>query len=164
VIEEEGPFDGVLGFSQGSSIAASLMLDHEINHPRDPPPFSFAILFSCFMVVSPDINYARMEYRLAHEKYSEVAWKVLQDGELSKVSNEKDDAEFFEETELSKISTLALEANKKDEKNGKRENTKKYVKAPTNRLELLRPSKRAALVVSVRFLAIYFLICAISGV
>lgn len=48
VINEHGPFDGVLGFSQGSVLSVALMLHHAELHPEDPPNalFNFAILFS----------------------------------------------------------------------------------------------------------------------
>lgn len=39
---EEGPFDGVLGFSQGASLAA--MIIARARH-SNPPPFQFAIFF-----------------------------------------------------------------------------------------------------------------------
>lgn len=33
IIEEEGPFDGVIGFSQGAALAASIMLEHAKTNP-----------------------------------------------------------------------------------------------------------------------------------
>jgi len=33
IIEEEGPFDGVVGFSQGAALAASIMLEHAKTNP-----------------------------------------------------------------------------------------------------------------------------------
>ena len=33
IIGEEGPFDGVIGFSQGAALAASYMLEHAKTHP-----------------------------------------------------------------------------------------------------------------------------------
>lgn len=33
IIEEEGPFDGVIGFSQGAALAASIMLEHAKKNP-----------------------------------------------------------------------------------------------------------------------------------
>ncbi|KAF5020448.1 hypothetical protein F66182_7527 [Fusarium sp. NRRL 66182] len=41
-IAEEGPFDGVLGFSQGASLAAMIMV--RARH-ANPPPFQFAVFF-----------------------------------------------------------------------------------------------------------------------
>lgn len=53
VIEEEGPFDGVFGFSQGASLALAYLFQHEVDHPNAPPPFKFAILFSSVVSFSP---------------------------------------------------------------------------------------------------------------
>jgi len=61
VIAEEGPFDGVVGFSQGASLAASYAIQHQINFPDQPPPFRFAVLFSCGFVLSPDPDYKHDE-------------------------------------------------------------------------------------------------------
>jgi len=48
VIEEHGPFDGVLGFSMGSVMSLATMLRHAQLHPDDRSDalFQFAILFS----------------------------------------------------------------------------------------------------------------------
>ncbi|RAK74688.1 uncharacterized protein BO72DRAFT_470695 [Aspergillus fijiensis CBS 313.89] len=54
VIEAEGPFDGVIGFSQGASLALSILYHHEIIHPHRPPPFRFAVLFCAVLSISPD--------------------------------------------------------------------------------------------------------------
>lgn len=76
VIEEEGPFDGVLGFSreyevaltyrtvatdqqrctEGASLAMSFMLDQKLECPAKPTPFRFAILFNIGFIVSPNEN------------------------------------------------------------------------------------------------------------
>ncbi|KAI7783991.1 hypothetical protein LA080_011016 [Diaporthe eres] len=53
-IEQNGPFDGVLGFSQGASIAATYILDYQLRRPEEQPPFNFAVLFSSVGVCSPD--------------------------------------------------------------------------------------------------------------
>nr|POE87421.1 hydrolase fub4 [Quercus suber] len=53
-IEDEGPFDGVVGFSQGSALAASMLIHHTLTTPGDQPPFTFAILFSGNLPFSPD--------------------------------------------------------------------------------------------------------------
>ncbi|PYI30057.1 hypothetical protein BP00DRAFT_426927 [Aspergillus indologenus CBS 114.80] len=54
VIEAEGPFDGVIGFSQGASLALSILYHHEISHPSRPPPFRFAVFFCAVLSISPD--------------------------------------------------------------------------------------------------------------
>ncbi|KZF19814.1 hypothetical protein L228DRAFT_250240 [Xylona heveae TC161] len=46
IVHEEGPFDAVMGFSQGAALAASFLLHHQIEHPYIPPPFRLAI-FVC---------------------------------------------------------------------------------------------------------------------
>ncbi|KAL8668762.1 MAG: hypothetical protein Q9168_006620 [Polycauliona sp. 1 TL-2023] len=45
-IKEEGPFGGVLGFSQGATLAASYLAQLEHRHTSEPPPFRCAI-FLC---------------------------------------------------------------------------------------------------------------------
>jgi hypothetical protein len=139
VIDDEGPFDGVMGFSEGAAIATSLLIQHEIDHPKDPPPFNFAIIFSCGIVVSHDNNFARKEYEYAQAKYPHVALKALQNQDVSKVEEEesKNDEAVLKQEEAEE----AEEADKPDKKtrDGK----------IRSRLGLLRPSKRAALVAEV---------------
>lgn len=57
IIAEEGPFDGVLGFSQGATVAASLLLQHAIDHPDTAPPFKFAVFFSSYFAFSSDYSF-----------------------------------------------------------------------------------------------------------
>ena len=51
-IEQEGPFDGVLGFSQGATIAAYCCLHPELC----TTPFRFAIIFSAFAPRDPSFD------------------------------------------------------------------------------------------------------------
>lgn len=46
IIEEEGPFEGIFGFSQGGALAASLLLHHRKTNPHAPELFNFAV-FTC---------------------------------------------------------------------------------------------------------------------
>jgi Serine hydrolase (FSH1) len=46
IIAEQGPFDVVLGFSQGAALGASLIVDHAKTHPGQPPLFRAAV-FLC---------------------------------------------------------------------------------------------------------------------
>lgn len=46
IIAEQGPFDVVLGFSQGAALAAALIVDHAKTHPGEPPLFRAAV-FLC---------------------------------------------------------------------------------------------------------------------
>ncbi|OKL62885.1 hypothetical protein UA08_01745 [Talaromyces atroroseus] len=45
-VKQNGPYDGVIMFSQGCTLGSSLLLDHFKETPNDPPPFKFAI-FIC---------------------------------------------------------------------------------------------------------------------
>ncbi|RWA13362.1 hypothetical protein EKO27_g1710 [Xylaria grammica] len=45
-INDHGPFDGVIGFSQGASMAASYLLDWQHSRPDELLPFHFAIFIS----------------------------------------------------------------------------------------------------------------------
>ena len=59
IIEEDGPFDGILGFSQGGSLAVAYLLQHEIDHPNEEPPFKFAAIFSSVIGFTPDESFCR---------------------------------------------------------------------------------------------------------
>lgn len=54
-VEENGPFDGVLGFSLGAALAMMYILDRESTHSA--APFAFAVLFSPIFIASPDQDY-----------------------------------------------------------------------------------------------------------
>ncbi|PMD16305.1 hypothetical protein NA56DRAFT_708855 [Hyaloscypha hepaticicola] len=49
IIVEDGPFDGIMGFSQGAALALALLLRYATDHPLDPAYTicKFAIFFSC---------------------------------------------------------------------------------------------------------------------
>ena len=49
-IEEEGPFDAILGFSQGASLAYLFLQQHACKHPFEPPWSLFrCAIFICGM-------------------------------------------------------------------------------------------------------------------
>jgi hypothetical protein len=123
VISDEGPFDGVMGFSQGSSLLASILLKHEIEHPKEAPPFRFAILFSCFLVISSDPTFAQKYYEIGEKEHIETVLAGLQVGDSPRDID----------------GTIGNDV--KEEQKGKKE-----VKAPTHKVELISRSKRAALV------------------
>ncbi|KAF2129724.1 DUF341 domain protein [Dothidotthia symphoricarpi CBS 119687] len=56
-LDELGPFDGVLGFSQGAAVLIAYMYQHEAC--RKPLPFKFALIFSSVMPCSDDIGYCQ---------------------------------------------------------------------------------------------------------
>ncbi|KAK3360959.1 serine hydrolase FSH [Lasiosphaeria ovina] len=49
VVSEDGPFDVVLGFSSGASLAATILAAAAERRPADPPPFKAAV-FVCAIV------------------------------------------------------------------------------------------------------------------
>ncbi|GME49769.1 hypothetical protein L6R40_004260 [Neofusicoccum parvum] len=54
-IKKAGPFDGVMGFSQGAALAASVMLRYEL--AGEVPPFKFAILMGSALPFSETTNH-----------------------------------------------------------------------------------------------------------
>ncbi|KAH8588577.1 serine hydrolase-domain-containing protein [Bisporella sp. PMI_857] len=46
VIQEDGPYDGIIGFSQGAAVAARLILKHQEEDPFGVQPFKLAV-FLC---------------------------------------------------------------------------------------------------------------------
>jgi pimeloyl-ACP methyl ester carboxylesterase len=70
-IRNHGPFDGVVGFSMGASLAMGYMLHHRRKSPDAGPPFSFAVLFSPSFICSADSDcYADLIRRLLDDEYS----------------------------------------------------------------------------------------------
>ncbi|KAJ5757118.1 uncharacterized protein N7511_007300 [Penicillium nucicola] len=56
-IIEHGPFDGVLGFSQGAAIIAGYLIEYAITEPDEPLPFQFMVLFSPTIPLSDNSDY-----------------------------------------------------------------------------------------------------------
>ncbi|MCJ1251310.1 hypothetical protein MMC30_008542 [Trapelia coarctata] len=68
-IDDEGPFDGLLGFSQGGSLALTYLLQETLDASSPPspsssssslsttPPFKFAIILSTIVAFSPDPSF-----------------------------------------------------------------------------------------------------------
>lgn len=72
-VQDNGPFDGVIGFSQGASMAASYILDQQERFPDGVAPFGFAVLLSSVAAFSPDANYCRSTVEsLVQDNYSTV--------------------------------------------------------------------------------------------
>jgi pimeloyl-ACP methyl ester carboxylesterase len=73
LVQDCGPFDGVIGFSQGASMAASYILDYQARFPDDAAPFGFAVLLSSVAAFSADANYCLSTVqRLVQENYNAV--------------------------------------------------------------------------------------------
>ena len=62
ILEEEGPFDGILGFSQGAALAASILLEQERSDSRRHDPDSTAFKFAIFICATRpwDVNHSRL--------------------------------------------------------------------------------------------------------
>jgi hypothetical protein len=52
-VQAEGPFDGVLGFSQGAGMALMYLIRHAHLYPERPLPFKVAVLLSRIGVYNP---------------------------------------------------------------------------------------------------------------
>lgn len=59
--EEESPFDGIIAYSQGASLAISYILQQQSLHPEKPPPFRFGVFFTPAFILSPDPDYKSAE-------------------------------------------------------------------------------------------------------
>lgn len=52
-IEREGPYDGVIAFSQGGCLASTFIIHHIQQHPNKPLPFKCAIFLSSITPADP---------------------------------------------------------------------------------------------------------------
>ncbi|KAI0116920.1 inducible nitrate reductase 2 [Daldinia grandis] len=85
-VKENGPFHGVLGFSQGASMAASYLLDYQARGPETQLPFEFAVLFSSISAFSPSGTcYESIVESLLNQNFRAVqAFPEVEFDELSK--------------------------------------------------------------------------------
>ncbi|KAK8069863.1 hypothetical protein PG994_006479 [Apiospora phragmitis] len=60
VIREDGPFDGILSFSQGAALAAPFLLHHREKHPYGPEPFQLAVFMGATLPFDPQ-SHARAD-------------------------------------------------------------------------------------------------------
>ncbi|KAI4096349.1 MAG: hypothetical protein L6R37_006960, partial [Teloschistes peruensis] len=67
-IAEEGPFDGVLAFSQGACLAAMHLVRHSVEHPSATPSFRCAIFIACPNVYDLSAFVERGEFRCLNPK------------------------------------------------------------------------------------------------
>lgn len=58
IMEEEGPFDGIIGYSEGATVAATLILHEQRRFEIDgtPPMFKCALFFAGWPPMSPDLD------------------------------------------------------------------------------------------------------------
>ncbi|KAK8046021.1 hypothetical protein PG996_014085 [Apiospora saccharicola] len=90
-IQENGPFDGVFGFSLGASMVASSILSRQHQRNGDSEPFRFAVFFSsiaafsggptcCEQVVERLVHESADEFRLAFSGASTAS--ISSDGKI----------------------------------------------------------------------------------
>lgn len=91
VIDDEGPFDGFIGFSQGAAVGLSFLVDWEINRPDEPLPFKWAMFFSSIVAASPDVGFMRREMSNARDQFDEVVESGME-------INLEDEEEFPDKT------------------------------------------------------------------
>ncbi|KAI4189454.1 MAG: hypothetical protein LQ348_003787 [Seirophora lacunosa] len=95
-VDEEGPFDGVMAFSQGAGLAASLLISRMQKEPwraRSSPPFRCAVFFSGGVPEDPsDVEAAaRMAAEQREMTFGEAKvaprrlMSVEQDGEIIEI-------------------------------------------------------------------------------
>jgi predicted esterase len=53
-LELEGPYDGVIAFSQGACLVATYLIQQKLRHPQKPLPFKCAIFFSGAIPLDPE--------------------------------------------------------------------------------------------------------------
>ncbi len=129
-IEEEGPFDGVIAFSQGASVILSMLLHREIHHPHDTPPFKFALFFCSIAVISPDSTF--------NEKYIEKYSRYYR-GELSAADFDADD-DSDDDPERDDAGEAKARSSARNEP------VSRPKKAPKHRIQLALRHNRRALV------------------
>lgn len=92
-ISTQGPFDGILAYSQGGAWALGYMLQHMIDHPGKPLPFKFAVFFGTAAALSSDPEYMTDTIMGAMSKLSDKEADELHDGFISRKGH-KDPREF----------------------------------------------------------------------
>ncbi|KAE8394609.1 serine hydrolase FSH [Aspergillus alliaceus] len=129
-IEEEGPFDGVIGFSQGASLALSILYHHEVYQPHQPPPFRFAVFFCSILSISPDAQFNADIIK----KYSRYFKGLDRLGRHDNdISSEEEGENVKAEVEISAL-----------------DKTSKIKSAPKRRAKLLLPGQKKAVVNDMR--------------
>jgi hypothetical protein len=89
-LETDGPFDGMLGFSQGAGLAMSYLLHQRINSPHIPSEFKFGIFFSTSSLQSSDPEYKRTEIMALLEALNEEHTLAFHDLIMSPTTTQKD--------------------------------------------------------------------------
>jgi len=93
IIEEDGPYDGVIGFSQGAALAASFILCDEYHGGLGGGklPFKMAAFFNCVMLFSPSKeigSYIGEQVRQMEEKHAAFLEGRIVDTTTAKTNDE----------------------------------------------------------------------------
>lgn len=72
VLEEEGSFDGVIGFSHGTTLAYAFLLQHTKEHPLEPP----YALFRRAVFVSGSLDPTEDGVKLKSNETGEVLLRI----------------------------------------------------------------------------------------
>ncbi|KAL7650347.1 hypothetical protein ACMYSQ_012145 [Aspergillus niger] len=126
VIEDDGPFDGVIRFSQGALLTLSILYHHEICHLDRPPLFRFAIFFCAVLSISPDPMFNADIVAKYAEYYKQV--------------------KHYEESEKDTTRREELERGAFLQDDNRAAVTHKLSRVKNHRAILLLPSQKAALV------------------
>ncbi|KIX00551.1 uncharacterized protein Z518_09616 [Rhinocladiella mackenziei CBS 650.93] len=95
-VKENGPFNGVLGFSLGSAMAISYILDQQRRNPDTRPPFCFALLFSPIFVASADDHcYEGLVNRILDDDHANFRGE-FPDGDFASLLDSKEECIFSE--------------------------------------------------------------------
>ncbi|GAQ42222.1 hypothetical protein AtubIFM57143_007878 [Aspergillus tubingensis] len=68
VMDEDGPFEGVIGFSQGAALAASMILQHQKDNPTAMPLFDLAIFLGASLPFDMDSSLALRSIVAMHHR------------------------------------------------------------------------------------------------
>lgn len=89
-IEIDGPFDGIVGFSQGAGLALSYLIHQHVVHPNEPSKFKFGLFFSTSFVLSPDPMYKDDEVMNILGKFTQDDIKVFHEVVFNPASRQTD--------------------------------------------------------------------------
>ncbi|KAF4216629.1 hypothetical protein CNMCM8980_006511 [Aspergillus fumigatiaffinis] len=102
IIDEEGPFDGVIGFSQGASLALSILYHHQINRPHQPPPFRFAVFLCSVLSISPDPKF-NADIIDKYSRYYRPSDEPGLEDNMANISEENDEVEEDKNSKMKKV-------------------------------------------------------------
>ncbi|KAJ5729599.1 uncharacterized protein N7483_004107 [Penicillium malachiteum] len=60
--EEQGPFDGVLGYSLGATVIISYLLEQITRYPQEPLPIKFGFFCAPVPIITGDVAYSESVY------------------------------------------------------------------------------------------------------